>query len=188
MTAVLSCTVKRLDWALTLLFLFGLRQVTLKSLELCMTHTSWAPSPGVTDTLSARTINAGESITQYSAHSCRGKSRHNYKPPIYRNVRRILVRGINASLPPEAKKILKIWLRNGAFWSICGQHSAVLYTCLPWLLSKYNINIENCSFCMFSLFNFSSIFPGGWLHFPIRVDAHAYTLCLKKNKTLYSCP
>ena len=36
---------------------------------------------------------------------------------------------------------------------------AVLYTCLPWLLSKCNINIENCSFCM--LFNFSSIFPGG---------------------------
>jgi len=30
------------------------------------------------------------------------------------------------------------------------------------VLSKYNINIENCSFfCMFSLFNFSSIFPGG---------------------------
>jgi len=25
-----------------------------------------------------------------------------------RNVRRILVRGVNASLPPEAKKILKI--------------------------------------------------------------------------------
>ena len=43
----------------------------------------------------------------------------------------------------------------------CGQHSAVLYTCLPWLLSKYNINIENCSFCMFSLYNFSSIFPWG---------------------------
>jgi len=27
-----------------------------------------------------------------------------------RNVRRILVRGVNAPLPPEAKKILKIWL------------------------------------------------------------------------------
>ena len=49
--------------------------------------------------------------------------------------------------------ILKyIWINNGL-------HSAVLYTCLPWLLSKYNINIENCFFCMFSLFNFSSIFP-----------------------------
>ena len=35
-----------------------------------------------------------------------------------RNVRRILVRGVNPPLPPEAKKILKIWLRNGAFWSI----------------------------------------------------------------------
>jgi len=32
-------------------------------------------------------------------------------------VRRILVTGVNvnAPLPPEAKKILKIWLRNGAF-------------------------------------------------------------------------
>ena len=61
-----------------------------------------------------------------------------------RNVCRILVRGVNAPLLPEAKKI---WLWNGALWSIsepiCGQHSAVLYTCL---LSKYNINIENCSF------------------------------------------
>ena len=31
-----------------------------------------------------------------------------------RNVRRILLGGVNAPLPPEAKKI---WLRNGAFWS-----------------------------------------------------------------------
>jgi len=31
---------------------------------------------------------------------------------------RILVTGVNAPLPPEAKKILKIWLRNGAFCSI----------------------------------------------------------------------
>jgi len=29
--------------------------------------------------------------------------------------RRILFRGVNATLPPEAKKILKILLRNGAF-------------------------------------------------------------------------
>ena len=40
----------------------------------------------------------------------------------------------------------------------CGQHSAVLYTCLPRLLSKFNINIEKCYFW---LFNFSSIFPEG---------------------------
>jgi len=33
-------------------------------------------------------------------------------------VRRILVRGVNAPLPHEAKKILKIWLRSGACWSI----------------------------------------------------------------------
>jgi len=32
-----------------------------------------------------------------------------------RNICRILVRGVNAPLPPEVKKILKIGLRNGAF-------------------------------------------------------------------------
>ena len=37
---------------------------------------------------------------------------------VSRNVRRILVREVNAPLLTEAKKILKIWLRNGAFWSI----------------------------------------------------------------------
>ena len=31
---------------------------------------------------------------------------------------------------------------------------AVLYTCLPWLLSKYNINIENCSFLHVFAFKF----------------------------------
>jgi len=36
--------------------------------------------------------------------------------------------------------------------------------CLPWLLSKYNINML---FCIFSLFNFSSIFPGGGSADPI---------------------
>ena len=37
--------------------------------------------------------------------------------PIPRNVRRILVRG-QCPMPPETKKILKIWPRNGAVWSI----------------------------------------------------------------------
>jgi len=73
-------------------------------------------------------------------------------------VRRILLRG---QCPFAAEKILKIWLRNGAFWSIseyiCGQHSAVLYTCLPWCSQ----NIQKTA--VFSLFNFSSIFHGGQL-------------------------
>jgi len=60
--------------------------------------------------------------------------------------------GVNAPLPPEAKKILKIWQRNGAYWSI-----SVLYTCLPWLLSKYNTNIENC--CFFACFRFLIFHP-----------------------------
>jgi len=76
-----------------------------------------------------------------------------------RNVRRILVRGVNAPLPPEAKKNWKFW--KFLLWSIseqiCGQHSAVLYTCLPWLLSKYSINIENCSF--FACFRFLIFHP-----------------------------
>ena len=67
-----------------------------------------------------------------------------------KNVRRILIRGVNAPLPPEAKKILKIWLRNGAFWST-----------------------EKCCFCVFSLFNFSSISRGvSWPHLPLCADAH----------------
>ena len=33
---------------------------------------------------------------------------HKYSLHVYRNVRRILVRGVKAPLPPEAKKILKI--------------------------------------------------------------------------------
>ena len=45
--------------------------------------------------------------------------------------------------------------------------SIALFSCLPWLLSKYNINIimsseiqKTAIFCMFSLFYLSSIFPG----------------------------
>jgi len=46
---------------------------------------------------------------------------------------------------------------------MCGQHSAVLYNRLSWLLSKYDINIENCSFLRVFAFHFSSIFSGGQL-------------------------
>jgi len=46
---------------------------------------------------------------------------------------------------------------------MCGQHSAVLYNRLSWLLSKYDINIENCSFLHVFAFHFSSIFSGGQL-------------------------
>ena len=53
-------------------------------------------------------------------------------------VRRILVRGVNAPLPPEAKKI-------------CSHHS---YHFTPTPIQ------ETALFSMFSLFNFSSIFPG----------------------------
>jgi len=45
--------------------------------------------------------------------------------------------------------------------------SIALFSCLPWFLSKYNINIimsseiqKTAIFCMFSLFYLSSIFPG----------------------------
>ena len=50
---------------------------------------------------------------------------------------------------------------------ICGQHSAVHPT--P------TTHSENCSFSMFSLFNFSSIFPGGQLT-PPYVRTPVYTL------------
>jgi len=37
------------------------------------------------------------------------------------------------------------WCILKYIWINCGQHSAVLYTCLPWLLSKYNVNIKMSS-------------------------------------------
>jgi len=103
-----------------------------------------------------------------------------------RNVRRILVRGGQCPLAAwEENFENEIYsLLNDAFWTIseyeCGQHSAVLYTCLPLLLSKYNINIENCSFSHVSLFNCSSILPGvSWPHLPLCADAHAPWLRVK---------
>ena len=72
-------------------------------------------------------------------------------------------------------------IRNGAFWSIglkkiCGPHSAVLYTCLPWLLSKYNINLKKLLF--FACFRFLIFHPFSrgvsWPHLPLCADAHAY--------------
>jgi len=50
-----------------------------------------------------------------------------------RNVRRILVRGVNAPLPPEAKKFRKFdeMVHSEVYLNKCGQHSAILYTCLP---------------------------------------------------------
>ena len=103
-----------------------------------------------------------------------------------RNVRRILVRGGQCPLAAwEENFENEIYsLLNDAFWTIseyeCGQHSAVLYTCLPLLLSKYNINIENCSFSHVSLFNCSSILPVvSWPHLPLCADAHAPWLRVK---------
>ena len=40
---------------------------------------------------------------------------------------------------------------------VSNQHSAVLYTCLPWLLSKYNINIKKLLF--FACFRFLIFHP-----------------------------
>ena len=79
--------------------------------------------------------------------------------PTTKSVRRILVRGVSAPLPPEAKKILKFYYEM--------VHSEVY-------LDKYVVSIAPFSpppirktalFCMFSLFNFSSIFP--WSADPI---------------------
>ena len=60
-------------------------------------------------------------------------------------------------MPPCRLRRRKFWIFDyemvhSEVYVKCGQHSAVLYTCLPWLLSKYNINIENCSF--FACFRF----------------------------------
>jgi len=105
-----------------------------------------------------------------------------------KGVHRFLVRG---SMPTAAwgeencENLTTNWCIRKYIWINMWQHSAILYTCLPWLLSKFNVNIENCSFCMFSLFNFSSVFPGEvqltpfapmcgrpWLHPQVSVKFH----------------
>ena len=55
-------------------------------------------------------------------------------------------------------------------------YSAVLYTCLPWLLSKYNVNIENCSFfARFRFLVFIHFSSGVSLrHLPLCADAYEY--------------
>ena len=67
-----------------------------------------------------------------------------------RNVRRILVREGQCPLGTWGEENFRKFdyemVHSEVYLNICGQHSAVLYTCLPWLLSKYNIYIENCSF------------------------------------------
>jgi len=77
-----------------------------------------------------------------------------------------LVRGVNAPLPPEAKKISKFdyemvhsevylnkYVVSISMTIIISHQSYRSYHFTPTLHS------ENCSFCMFSLFSFSSIFP-----------------------------
>jgi len=83
-----------------------------------------------------------------------------------RNVRRILVRGSMPACRLRRRKLWKfdyevvhseVYLNNYVVSIARSLHLPAL------MLSKYNINIENCSFCMFSLFNFLSVFPGGQL-------------------------
>ena len=71
---------------------------------------------------------------------------------------------LGGSMPPCRLRQRKFWkfdyemVHSEVYLNkICGQHSAVLYTCLPWFLSKYNINIENCSF--FACFCFLIFHP-----------------------------
>ena len=80
----------------------------------------WSHSPASrydsTSALHGRTTFQKPTTTLYTIHF----ERHlkTFSCTIYINskgVCRILVRGVNAPLPLEAKKILKIWLRNGAF-------------------------------------------------------------------------
>ena len=68
---------------------------------------------------------------------------------------------LGGSMPPCRLRRKKLWkfdyemVHLKYIW-ICGQHSAVLYTCFhPHPIQKTAL------FCMFSLFIFSSIFPGG---------------------------
>ena len=76
-----------------------------------------------------------------------------------RNVRRILVRGVNSPLPPE--NLTTKWCILKYIWTNVVRIAPFSTPACPHC--SQNINIENCSFCTFSLFNFSSIFHGGQL-------------------------
>ena len=77
-------------------------------------------------------------------------------------------------------KYRPIWIN---MWSA---YSAVLYTCLPWLLSKYNANTENCFlFCMFLLFIFSSFFQGGGQLIPFaHICGHQLSLASLRGRLI----
>jgi len=91
------------------------------------------------------------------------ESRHTRTGP------RTLLHDVQAQNHPTA--LIRPKHYEGPSFPSCSPPSAVLYTCLPWLLSKCNINIENCSFCMFytALFHHKVVakffihFPGGQL-------------------------
>ena len=81
-----------------------------------------------------------------------------------KGVRRILVRG---SMPPCRLRRRKFWkfdyemVHAGVYLNKCGQHSAVLYNIA--FTSTPHPPFRKLLFCMFPLFNFSCIFPGGQL-------------------------
>ena len=87
---------------------------------------------------------------------------------------------LGGSVPPcslRQKFFLKIWLRNGAFWSIseCHVDSIAPFStpACPDCSQKYIINIENCSFLHVFAFYFFTHFPISWLHLPLCADARA---------------
>jgi len=77
-----------------------------------------------------------------------------------KGVRRILVRGVNATWGEENfENLTTKWCILEYMWiNVWSWHSAVLYTCLPWLLSKYS---ENCSFLHVFAFYFFIHFSSG---------------------------
>ena len=95
---------------------------------------------------------------------------------LHRNVRWILVRG---SMPPcrlRRRKFRKFDYEMVHFELYLNQYVVSIApfstpACPDCSQNNYNIglNIENCSFCLFSLFNFSSIFQQG--------DGLAGTIC-----------
>jgi len=94
-----------------------------------------------------KTTPTAENLTDYSLYADMSKG-----------VRRILVRG---SMPPcrlRRRKFDYEMMHSEVYLNICGQHSAVLYTCLhphPTPIQKTAL------FRMFSLFNFFIHLPEG---------------------------
>ena len=141
-----------------------------RSIVVCSTqhHSTWRTAASTPQTLLVASICrvADNTLSQYMTDCCMHTSAIAHRQHLRSaGCHQLFVPRHRRSMFWGRRKFWKIDYDielNGAFWSIseqiCDQHSAVLYTCLLWLLSKYNIKIENCCFACFRFLIFHPFF------------------------------